>query len=337
LIKADNGRIYLRGNFNGCTAYLDPATPKELECITEGSLKSVYDNLDKYLEENKFPAITIGDNKLSAKPNARKTEFAYMNADDEIISTSVGSYMDLKSETGEKTNSDIYFFEPVEILGETFTEMIWDESAGNYVLTSKGKEFPVIDNEVPAYPLKFGLNQTFTKLYLEVPTMEGTVPQRFLDEIYNPAYNDMYTNSSKRKIAYIQCQFTENATSGLPQMELWIRYTNSAGSGYTAKWTYSYVVNEDGTITFTDRNQTGVSNERINEPYLKKIVDYFCTIEYQKYDSSNWNNSIKSNIIPHTFRVDWAPNNTPGLTGDIGAFYPVEDEGLYLVGKLTAK
>ena len=89
--------------------------------------------------------------------------------------------------------------------------------------------------------------------------------------------------------------------------------------------------------SFTDRNQTGVSNERINEPYLKKIVDYFCTIEYQKYDSSNWNNSIKSNIIPHTFRVDWAPNNTPGLTGDIGAFYPVEDEGLYLVGKLTAK
>ena len=70
---------------------------------------------------------------------------------------------------------------------------------------------------------------------------------------------------------------------------------------------------------------------------VKKIVDYFCTIEYQKYDSSNWNNSIKSNIIPHTFRVDWAPNNTPGLTGDIGAFYPVEDEGLYLVGKLTAK
>ena len=74
--------------------------------------------------------------------------------------------------------------------------MIWDEAAGNYVLTSKGKTFPVIDNEVPAYPLKFGLNQTFTKLYLEVPTMEGTVPQRFLDEIYNPAYNDMYTNSS---------------------------------------------------------------------------------------------------------------------------------------------
>ena len=337
LIKADNGRIYLRGNFNGCTAFLDPATPKEVECITEGSLKNVYGHLGKYLEETKFPAITIGDTKLSAKPNARKTEFAYMNEEDEIISMAVGSYMDLKAETGEKSNSDIYFFEPIEILGETFSEMIWDEAAGNYVLTSKGKEFPVVDNKVPAYPLKFGLNQTFTKLYLEVPTMEGTVPQRFLDEIYNPAYNDLYTNGSKRTIAYIQCQFNENATSGLPQMELWIRYLNSKGSGYTAKWTYSYEVNEDGTITFTDRNQTGVSNERITEPYLKKIVDYFCTIEYQKYDSSNWNNSIKSNIIPHTFRVDWAPNNTPGLTGDIGAFYPVEDEGLYLVGKLTAK
>ena len=337
LIKADNGRIYLRGNFNGCTAYLDPATPKELECITDGSLKDVYDNLDKYLDENTYPSILIGDTKLLTKPNARKTEFAYMDENDEIVEKSVGSYLDLKSETGEKANSDIYFFEPVEILGETFNEMIWNETEGCYVLTSKGHDYTVSDNEVPPYPLKFGLNQTFTKLYMETSTLEGTIPQRFMDEVYMVAYNDLYNRNSKRKIAYVQCTFSENVTSGMPQMELLIRYTNTAGSGYNAKWHYSYEINDDGTITFTDRNQTGSTNEAGREPYLKAIVDYFCTVEYEKYSTSSWANSVKSNVIPRTFRIDWAPNNTPGLTGNIGAFYPVDDEELYFVGQLSAK
>lgn len=336
-IKADNGRIYLRGNFNGCTAYLDPATPKELERITEGALKGVYDNLDKYLDENTYPTIQVGDVKMSAKPNARKTEFAYMDENDEIIEKTVGSYMDLKSETGEKTNSDIYFFEPVEILGESFNEMIWNESEGCYVLTSNGRDYTVFDNEVPPYPLKFGLNQTFTKLYMETALLEGTIPQRFMDEVYMVAYNELYNKNSKRKIAYVQCTFSENATSGMPQMELLIRYTNTAGSGYNAKWNFSYEVNEDGTITFTDRNQTGSTNEAGREPYLKALVDYFCVVEYEKYSTSSWANSVKSKVTPRTFRIDWAPNNTLGLTGNIGAFYPVDDEELYFVGQLSAK
>lgn len=335
-IKADNGRIYLRGNFNGCTAYLDPATPEEVECITGGGLKGVYESLSTYLGENKYPSIVVGDVKMTAKPNARKTEFVYMNDQDEIVELSVGSYLDLKSATGEKTNSDIHFFEPVEILGETFNEMVWNESEGCYVLESDGSDYLVFDNEVPPYPLKFGLNQTFTKLYTEVPAMEGTIPQRFLDEIYTPAITDLYNRGSKRTVGYMQCSFSENATSGLPQMDLWIRYINSNGSGYIAKWYFPYEINDDNTITFTDRNQTGVSNERNVEPYLKKILDYFCTVEYQTYSSSNWALSVKSSVTPHTFRLDWAPNNTPGLTGNIGAFYPVDDEGLYFVGKLSA-
>lgn len=123
----------------------------------------------------------------------------------------------------------------------------------------------------------------------------------------------------------------------MPQMELLIRYTNTAGTGYNAKWNYSYEINADGTITFTDRNQTGSTNEAGREPYLKAIVDYFCTVEYEKYSSSSWAQSVKSKVTPHTFRIDWAPNNTPGLTGNIGAFYPVDDEELYFVGQLSAK
>lgn len=336
-IKADNGRIYLRGNFNGCTAFLDPTTPKEMEAIAEGALKGVYDELGTYLDNNQYPTIVIGDTKLSAKPNARKTEFAYMDEDGEIIEYTVGSYIDLKSKTGEKSNSDIHFFNPVEILGETFNEMIWNENERCYVLSSKGHDFLVFDNKVPPYPLNFGLGQTFTKLYMEIGLLEGTIPQRFMDEVYMVAYNNLYNNGGKRKIEYVQCTFSQNATSGMPQMELLIRYTNTAGTGYNAKWNYSYVINEDGSITFTDRNQTGSTNEAGREPYLKAIVDYFCEVEYEKYSTSSWAQSVKSKVTPRTFRIDWAPNKTPGLTGNIGAFYPISDEDLYFVGQLSAK
>lgn len=334
-IKVDNGKIYLRGNYNSCIAYMEPATPKEVECVSKGGLKSVFNGLNSYLDENKFPSIQVGETKLMTKPNSRKTEFAYMDKDDNIVEESVGSYLDLQSLTDNKPTSDIHFFEPVELLGEKFSGMTWDESKKCYVMVGEKATYDVFDNEVPPYPLNFGVNQTFTKLYVDANTMQGTIPQKFMDQVYTPAYNALKGNS--RTIIYINCIFSENATSGKPQMELWIRYANSAGSEYNAKWYYSYKTNDDGTITFLDREQTGSSNERGQEPYLRPIPDFFCTIKYSKYSTSSWSESVKSEIIPHTFRIDWAPNRTPGLTGNIGGIYRVDDEELYIAGQLQQK
>lgn len=334
-IKADNGRLYLRGNYNSRTAYMDPVSPKEMEYIAKGGLTAVYDKFNEYLDENEFPVIQIGDTKLLTKPNIRKTDFAYMDSEKNIIEKSIGSYMDLKALTDNVFTSDVHFFEPITILGETFEGMTWNEDKKQYVMQGVSQSYEVADNGVPPYPLNFGVNQTFTKLFFDANIMQGTIPQKFMDEVYTPAYNSLLGN--KRTILYIECSFSENATSGKPQMNLWVRYQNSSGSGYTAKWYYSYDINEDGTLTFTDREQTGSSNERGQEPYLKKIVDFFCTVEYSKYSTSSWAESVKSKVTPHTFRLDWAPNKTPGLTGNIGGIYRIDNEELYIAGQLSAK
>lgn len=334
-IKADNGRLYLRGNYNSRTAFMDPASPAEVECIAKGGLKTVFDRFNEYVNEVEFPVIQVGDTKLLTKPNMRKTDFAYMDDEENIVEQSIGSYIDLKALTNDVFTSDVHFFEPITILGETFEGMIWNEDKKCYVMQGTSKSYDVVDNEVPPYPLNFGVNQTFTKLYLDANTMQGTIPQKFMDQVYTPAYNSLLGN--KRTMLYIECSFSENATSGKPQLNLWIRYQNAAGSGYTAKWYYPYEINDDGTLTFTDREQTGSSNERGQEPYLRKIADFFCTVEYSKYSTSSWAESVKSKVTPHTFRVDWAPNRTPGLTGNIGGLYRVDDEELYIAGQLSAK
>lgn len=334
-IKADNGRLYLRGNFNECTAYMDPVSPAELESIMQGGLTSVYQGLNDYLDAHLFPTILVGDSKLLAKPSARTVDFAYMDEEENVVESSVGAYIDLKSLTGPVAMSDIHFFEPVSILGKTFTDMVWDEQKGCYLMESGDDEYEVFDNQTPPYPMNFGYGGTFAKLHMEADKMVGTVPQAFMDDFYTPAYNSLQGN--KRTILYVECIFSLNATSQKPQMELWIRYQNSAGSAYTAKWYFSYQENEDGTLTFLDREQSGSSNERGQEPYLKKLVDFFCEVEYSKYSTSSWSESVKSKVTPHTFRRDWVPNKTQGLTGNIGGLYRVDNEEWCIAGQLTAK
>lgn len=335
-IKQDNGRLYLKGNFNSCLAFMDPVSPAEMQSISNGGLKTVFTGITNYLEKCKFPSIKIGETKLLTKPNTRKTDFAYLDDTGNLIEKSIGSYMDMKSVTTDAYTSDVYFFEPVNLLGDTFIGLKWDAAKDCYTMTGQNKSYEVFDNGVPPYPLHLGVNQTFTKLYLDAAIMQGTIPQSFMDQVYNPASTSIQGNG--RSIVYVQCVFNQNATSKEPQMELGIRYKNNSTSAqYTATWYYTYLTNEDGTITFTSRKQSGSSNERGQEPFLRKIPDFFCTLEYSKYDNSNWANSVISKTEPHTFRIDWAPNRTPGLTGNIGGLYRVDMDGLYIAGQLSAK
>lgn len=336
-IKEDNGMLYLKGNFNSCAAYMERVTPEEAEFLSKGGLKSVYKGMEDYLNTNKFPSIQVGETKMMTKPNSRKTEFAYMDKEENIIEKSIGSYLDLNYLIGDKQASDVHFFEPIEILGETFTGMAWDKSKECYVMQGEKGAYDVFDNGVPPYPLNFGLNQTFSKLYVDANAMQGTIPQKFMDQVYTPASNALYGNG-KRTIVYVTSAFTENSTSGKPQMTLVVRYANSAGKEYSATWYYSYKMNDDGTITFLDREQnTSNSNTAGQEPYLRPIPDFFCKIEYSHYDSKIWSASVKSKITPHTLRIDWAPNKTSGLTGNIGGLYRTDDEELYIAGQLQQK
>lgn len=332
IVSEDNGGLNLKGNFNNCLARMDPATPEQTVKASEGGLKTVLEKHADYLEAVRFPTIEVGETKYLVKPNTRKTDFAYIDKENNLVEKTVGSYLDFNSLTQEAFASDVHFFEPVELDGMTFKGLKWNGEA--YQVEIEGKTYEIFDNKVPPYPLHFGYNQTFSQLYVNANTMQGTLSDSFMNELYTPAYNRLGERS--RYIQEMYCKFVMDALSGKPVMEFGVTYENkSNGKTFTAKWRYPYDVNEDGTLTFTDREQTGSTNEFIYEEYIYELPDLFCGLEYSNYgDADNWSQVVKSKIIPHTFKVDWAENKTPGLSGNIGGLFRVEREELFIAGQL---
>ena len=126
---------------------------------------------------------------------------------------------------------------------------------------------------------------------------------------------------------FVTAYMTKDSKSGAYKFTLDITYKNSAGSTYRALWDYKCNVNEDGTITLYDRDQNG-TNVRGQENVLRPLADYFCKLEYSSYSTSlDWVDIKKNvtNITPRTFRIDWAENNTPGLSASLGGIYPVDE------------
>lgn len=328
----DNGGINLIGNYNGRLARMDRATPEEAEKVVQGGLKKVIEHHDEFLNSNKFPTVEVDGKRYLMRPNFRKTEFAYVDEEGVLTELAVGSYLDFQGITQENAQSNVYFFEPAEINGMKVDGMKW---IGNkYQVEINDKTYELVDNLVPPYPLNFGYNQTFSQLYMNPSAMVGTLTDPFMSEVYTPAYNRL--NGRTRAIQEMYCKFVMNATIGKPVMELGITYLNtSTQKSFTAKWQYPYTLNEDGTITFTDREQTGSTNEFYYEMYMKELPDFFCSLEYSHYDTGeSWANVEKSKIIPHTFKIDWAENKTQGLTGNIGGMFRADREEMYLAGQL---
>ena len=332
IVDTDNGGINLIGNYNGRLARMDRATPEEAEKVGQGGLKKVIEHHDEFLNSNKFPTVEVDGKRYLMRPNFRKTEFAYVDEEGVLTELAVGSYLDFQGITQENAQSNVYFFEPAEINGMKVDGMKW---IGNkYQVEINDKTYELVDNLVPPYPLNFGYNQTFSQLYMNPSAMVGTLTDPFMSEVYTPAYNRL--NGRTRAIQEMYCKFVMNATIGKPVMELGITYLNtSTQKSFTAKWQYPYTLNEDGTITFTDREQTGSTNEFYYEMYMKELPDFFCSLEYSHYDTGeSWANVEKSKIIPHTFKIDWAENKTQGLTGNIGGMFRADREEMYLAGQL---
>lgn len=332
IVDADNGGINLIGNYNGRLARMERAAPVEAELAVQGGLKKVIEHHREFLTANKYPTIEVDGKKYLVRPNFRKTEFAYTDEDGALTEQTVGSYLDFQGITQEHAHGNVCFFEPVVIDGWSIQGMKWAED--KYLVEIAGKTYELVDNLRPPYPLDLGYSRTFTRLYADPSKLEGTWTDPFVSEVYTPAYSRL--KGVSRVIQELYCQFVMNAVSGRPVMELGVTYLNTSnGRKFTAKWQYAYVVNEDGTITFTDREQTGSTNEFFYEGYMKELPDFFCGLEYSHYDTGeSWSEVVKSKIVPHTFKMDWADNNTQGLVGNIGGLYRVDREELFLAGQL---
>ncbi len=326
-----DGRIELKGRYNSVTAFLEKATAAEESAIKAGALKSVHTKLNSYFAGIKYPVIEIKGVKVDVSVGNRNSQFSLLSGDNLVVSK-YSSYPDLSSLTESKASSNIHFITPVEVNGVKFSELKFDQN-GYYLSDGTGNKY-IYDNKKPSIPLRFGYNKDYSNLRIDDSQLQGTLKDPFLTNVYLASRAGLKTNGS-RNMQYANIAFQLHPTSGEPVMVFTIRYNNTAGTNYVATWRYKYRMESNGNITFYEREQSGSSNERGQEPYLTPIVDYFCKLTYSVYSTTSWASSVISSTTPVTFRIDWGENNTPGSSASIGALYPVTNEANFCCGILS--
>ena len=330
----------LKGRFNGSKAKMIACTAEQEEAIRNGGLKTMNQNFEALASAIKYPVIEMGSSKVDLEISARSFGLKYIDEEDAISTSSVAAYLDMK---GLEANSvsNLVLFDTLQYNGAAVTGLVCENNKLFAVVG--GNQVEVVDNLRPAIPLRFGANKDYNYMKTQSSQLVGSLQDPYLTNTYDKA-NTQINGNGGRYVVYQTVQFSKNAKSGKNEMKLVIRYSNKAGSQYNATWIFQYTENEDGTITFTDRDQTGSSNERGQEIYLAPMVDYFCKFEYSSYSTSSSTGSWDKNkarvtkVTPRTFKLDWAENKTKGLAGSLGGFYPVDatqlaEEGV-LVGVL---
>ena len=330
----------LKGRFNGVKAKMIACNASQEEAIRNGGLKTMNQNFEALASTIKYPVIEMGSSKVDLEISARSFGLKYIDEEDAISTSSVAAYLDMKG-LEDNSVSNLVLFDTLQYNGAAVTGLVCENNKLFAVVG--GNQIEVVDNLRPAIPLRFGANKDYNYMKTQSSQLVGSLQDPYLTNTYDKA-NTQINGNGGRYIVYQTVQFSKNAKSGKNEMKLVIRYSNKAGSQYNATWIFQYTENEDGTITFTDRDQTGSSNERGQEKYLYPMVDYFCKFEYSSYSTSSstgtWeqNKARVTKVTPRTFKLDWAENKTKGLAGSLGGFYPVDatqlaEEGV-LVGVL---
>ncbi len=335
---SDNGSYTLKGRYNNCKAKLYKVSSAQYSQIIAGGLKTNCTSFDTYLKTVRFPYITFSNGiKTEIIASPRRVTINYIDSEGTLKTQSTGAALDFARFDGTQDQSNLLFFDTLKCGDIGFTSLKFENGKGYYANCSDGTKAYMADNLRPVLPLRFGYGLDYTRMHIEIPQLDGTLVDPFLTNVYMAAKNTMYASGSKRNMQYAEVTFLLNSVSGRPYMRLTIRYNNTSGSNYTATWNYNYTLDAAaGTITFTDRVQSGSSNEFTIEPWVRVFPDYFCKLTYTTY-ATNWANSVVSSTTPVTFTMDWVTNNTPGLTTPVGGFYPVSAPANIAAGTLFVK
>ncbi len=330
----EDNSFELTGRYNGSRAKLVTCSKSQYDYIIAGGLKAEHDAFNGFVDDNyKFPVIDMGDKKVDMTLSSRMVGIKYINDENAIEEASAATYLDMSCARGEQAVSNAILVDPLSYAGGFFDKILYEDGS-MYVLIN-GTKYYIIENNKPALPFRFGYKEDFTQMRINADQLEGTLVDPYLTNVYMKAKNALYNKGSKRNMQYVNIEF-DMSSAGTPVMTLGIRYNNTSGSNYWAYWDFKYTLNDDGTITFTDRDQNSTNgNPKSREPNFVSILDYFCELEYSKYSTSAaWSSNKEkvTKITPKTFRMDWANNNTPGLSASIGGFIPVDAEQLEAEG-----
>ncbi len=323
-----NGCYYLKGRYYKNEAILRPCTKEVADAIIAGGLKSNSASFESYIKTMKVPAIEYNGKKAQLAITPRKVSISYINDDGKIYEQSVGAILGMESLTGKQPVSNLNLFDELNFNESKIDSLFFKD--GKLQVGIGGKAVPVFDNKKPIIPLRLGYQKDFAKLDVDPSKLANTLVNPFLSDIF--MYSRDYFAKGYAGFVLEREYLAFILIDGRPCMQMSLIYRYK-GSLYSILWYYDYTMNNDGTITFTNRYQKN-AGATLFEPLLRRLPDYFCKVTYKVYNASDATKIVIDKVEPRTFRIDWAENNTEGLKDKVGGFYPIDDPGCFCVGLL---
>ncbi|RAJ08582.1 uncharacterized protein DUF4302 [Chitinophaga skermanii] len=274
--------VRLRGARYGDELILTKATTAERTAYEAGALNSMQQLIRAYYNATLYPTITTpGGEKqqLDLSPTARFISLFRV----------ANNLLEREGTDMTATLRGIKFRRPLFIGKETVSELLFDQTEGNYFTNIGTQKVFLVDNALPNIPLHLALG----KLY---PATWGTPDRTFF-----PEYGVLPGNSVSFKTAY------DNAKAALLGMGFslyGINYTFVTASNimnvdvffvrgstiYQGQFGYNYVKNANGQFTFTARPFTTATISQNASfirsamlPYLNVLVAQPYTVGY--YDA----------------------------------------------------
>jgi hypothetical protein len=311
------------GRVHKCPFIFTKATPEDMDAVTESSALTEIQNTTEALWETVFyPTVDVGGFRLQMSIGKRMSSFSYRDEDDAIQTALIPTYAEF--------NSNIRLMEPFDYNGITFDHIAWNANSGRYEITAAGATHEVYDFEKPFYNLEFGVGKMYNTLTVEKSALNTARGNSMLNpflSVYNEAEAGMHT-APTRNMRRFSITFGLDAQSN-EQMQLMITYTSGAGT-FEAEATFKLNRDENGYVYFTDFITTDSNMTHPNTG--PKIATNL--LSYLLYEGTA---AVGGTTIPpsgNKFKIDWAPNMTPGLVGYLGGFYVVSDPDSYMPGVL---
>lgn len=318
-IGLNGDELIATGRYNGCPVILKKATPQDTVAITSGpALVNIKTSVAANWEPIKYPTISVNGFIVQMSIGTRLSTFSYKDSSGIIQTKFIPTYAEF--------NKDVRLMNPFEYTNIKFDRIVWNGT--KYSVVVNGSSYEVYDNGAPFYPLEFGVGKTYSKLTVNKSVLNTAAGSSMVDPFLT-VYNTMYNSVAglPRYIQYFTIGFGIDAQNN-PQMTLTVSYTNTAGTVYLAYAYYKLNTEADGTVYFTNMISTSGNMNTVGPRMATNLLSYFL------YEGTGNANGTTVPSSGNKFKIDWAPNMTPGLAANLAGFYVVSDPSNYVSGTL---
>ncbi|MDR1680748.1 MAG: DUF4302 domain-containing protein [Prevotellaceae bacterium] len=316
------------GRVHECPVIFTKATAEERQAVVNASgLVAIQATVEALWEPLKYPTVDINDFRIQLSIGKRLSSFSYIDDNGAVQTVTIPSFPEF--------NNDIRLTEPFEYKDIWFDRIRWNGTG--YELNIGNTAYPVYDFGVPFYPLEFGVGKMYRILTIDRAALNTANGNSMLDpflSVYTAAEAGLHT-SATRDLDRLLIIFELNDQS-VEQMRLRVMY-HSGSTNYLGEGIFKLNRDDDGNVYFTDfviaSGTVGSNMNGANTgPKMAPNV-----LSYLLYSGTSTVGASATVIPPsgNKFKIDWAPNLTPGLTGNLGGFYVVGNPASYIPGTLS--